>query len=683
MKKIIQTALIILVFHSLSLNSNLLAGTIELKFFSSQTGYILTPDQVLIIDAANPNKPISLKSNSEDVFSASLSAGSYSVTAFKSGYLSSQTSFSIGENEIKYSIFLDPLISDPMLDPARIKSLLKPDAALLLGYVVDDMTGLPLNNVELKDWNSKIIAKTNSDGYFQVTQSAVCEQRTTIDLRFEKSPYNNEQFNKFEITSNTDFILTVRMKKGISNSTQYVPITEKCSDCTSPTMFPDLAVTGFVLPLNIRVGKNCTGTNCTYAQVYSLQTYCKYVLRAEIFACWGNLAGGMNSLQACAVAVRSYGMYYVYNPINPSLYDICDNTYCQYMGSVLSTNTNNAVDNTFGYILTNSSGVVRSEYSAENNNKGCGNGYSGTGSSWPCIYDPVCTNGSPNGHGRGLCQWGTVRWATGRLVTTSSPCSQGSAHSYGTKTWQQILSHYYNVPPSNWSVTLGTNAVINSSNCTPSSSNPCAQITINNNVTANSPVSLMIGASIAPAGTENWISDPTGDVKKSFTQGTANYTRSFTIPCNTASGTYDLLTALWYDKNNNNSIDGGDFVVSSKLTTGALTISPIGITPISNEMLERFALLPNYPNPFNPVTKIRFDIPATGQRHAFDTKLIIYDLIGREVETLVNEQLNPGSYEIDWDGTGFATGVYFYSLVVEDPSTSLRVTETKRMVLVK
>lgn len=678
MKRSLQTALIILVFHSFSSYTLLFSGTIELKFFSSQTGYIVVPDNLHIKNAASSQTLISINSNSKNVYSATLSAGSYSITAFKIGYLSSQTSFTIDENEIKYDIFLDPLTSNAMLEPARIKSLLRTDAALLLGYVVDDVTGLPLGNVELKNGNSKIIAETDAEGYFHVFLPAVCEQRTILDLKFEKVSYNSEQYSKFEITPNTDFIFTVRMKRGSSNTpSKFIRISEKCADCTSPTMFPDLAITGFVLPLNIRVGKNCTGTNCTYAQVYSLQTYCKYVLPAEIFACWGNLAGGMNSLQACAVAVRSYGMYYVYNPINPGLYDICDNTYCQFMGSVLSTNTNNAVDNTFGYILTNSSGVVRSEYSAENNDKGCGNGYSGTGSTWPCIYDPVCTNGAPNGHGRGLCQWGTVRWATGRLVTTSSPCSQGNVHSYGTKTWQEILGHYYNVPPSNWSVTLGTNAVINSSVSVPTTANPCAQITINNNITASSPVSLMIGASIAPTGTENWISDPAGDIKKSFTQGTANYTRNFIIPCNTASGTYDLLTALWYDKNSNNTIDGGDFVVSSKLTVGALTISPIGITAISNEIPERFALLPNYPNPFNPVTKIRFDIPALGLRHVFDTRLAICDVLGNEIETIIKEQLRPGSYEVEWDGSAYASGVYFYSLITNE------FAETKRMVLIK
>ncbi len=671
MKNIYKTALIVILYFSFTNSSILFAGRFEVKFFSSETGYALTPDNLLVTDAFNSKNSISLHTNSNYSYSAELNNGSYLITAVKSGFISSQTSFTINNNEIRYSIFLDPVASNQMLNQQRIKNLLKPDKALLLGYAVDDITGQPLSGVALKDASSKIIALTDADGYFEASLPASCDTRTVLDLYFEKQLYSKAEYKSFEITPNTDFIFTVRMKSGSSNKLYDNHLSDKCSDCTPATVFTDMAVSGFVVPLNIRVGRNCTGTNCTTVEVYSLQTYLKYVLPGEIYACWGSLPNGMNSLQACAVAARTYAIWHVYNPINSS-YDICDNTYCQYFGSVQSTNTNNAVDNTINYMLTNSSGVVRSEYSAENNNKGCGNGYAGTGSAWPCIYDPVCTNGTPNGHGRGLCQWGTVRWATGRLVTTGSPCSQGNAHSYGTKTWQQILTHYYSVSPINWSVTLGTGAVINTSTAAPPASNPCSQISLNNNVTASGTASLIIGASIAPTGTTNWISDPANDIARTFTQGTANYTRNFKIPCNTAPGVYDLYTALWYDKNNSNTIDGGDFVVSSKITTAALTVSPLGINIISSEIPAKFALLPNYPNPFNPVTKIRFDISKQS-----NTRMLIYDAAGNEVTTLVNEQLKPGSYEVDWDGSNYASGVYFYSLISEE------FHETKRMVLIK
>ena len=52
-----------------------------------------------------------------------------------------------------------------------------------------------------------------------------------------------------------------------------------------------------------------------------------------------------------------------------------------------------------------------------------------------------------------------------------------------------------------------------------------------------------------------------------------------------------------------------------------------------------------------------------------NVKLIVYDLLGREVATLVNEELKPGTYEADWDGSNYSSGVYFYKIIVDDPST--------------
>jgi hypothetical protein len=103
----------------------------------------------------------------------------------------------------------------------------------------------------------------------------------------------------------------------------------------------------------------------------------------------------------------------------------------------------------------------------------------------------------------------------------------------------------------------------------------------------------------------------------------------------------------------------------------------IGIETISSEAPAAYILFQNYPNPFNPVTKIKFDIPYAGQRHAFDVRLTIYDLLGRQVTTLVNQQLQPGTYEVVWDASNYYSGVYFYKLIT--PSFS----ETKSMVLIK
>ena len=84
------------------------------------------------------------------------------------------------------------------------------------------------------------------------------------------------------------------------------------------------------------------------------------------------------------------------------------------------------------------------------------------------------------------------------------------------------------------------------------------------------------------------------------------------------------------------------------------------------------SLSQNYPNPFNPVTKIKYDVPKSSL-----VKIIIYDVLGREIETLVNEGLKPGSYEVTWDGSRYASGVYFYKLMTDEYA------ETKKMVLIK
>jgi hypothetical protein len=85
-----------------------------------------------------------------------------------------------------------------------------------------------------------------------------------------------------------------------------------------------------------------------------------------------------------------------------------------------------------------------------------------------------------------------------------------------------------------------------------------------------------------------------------------------------------------------------------------------------------FKLYQNYPNPFNPITKIKFDIPKIS-----DVKIKIFDLLGREVITLVNEKMNTGSYEREFDASDFSSGVYFYKIEADN------FNEVKKMVLIK
>ena len=98
----------------------------------------------------------------------------------------------------------------------------------------------------------------------------------------------------------------------------------------------------------------------------------------------------------------------------------------------------------------------------------------------------------------------------------------------------------------------------------------------------------------------------------------------------------------------------------------------LSINKISKLVPTSYLLHQNYPNPFNPVTKIKFDIPKSSF-----VKMVVYNSLGHEVATLVNEKLGAGSYETNWDGSGYPSGIYFYKLVTD------KFVEVKKMALIK
>ncbi|MGB3018156.1 MAG: T9SS type A sorting domain-containing protein [Ignavibacteria bacterium] len=102
---------------------------------------------------------------------------------------------------------------------------------------------------------------------------------------------------------------------------------------------------------------------------------------------------------------------------------------------------------------------------------------------------------------------------------------------------------------------------------------------------------------------------------------------------------------------------------------------PVGINHIGSEIPQRFELKQNYPNPFNPVTKIEFSIPATSEYS--NLHLRIFNSLGGEIATLINETLSPGTYEVEFDGGNLASGLYYYKLELGAFS------ETKKMVLLR
>ena len=100
--------------------------------------------------------------------------------------------------------------------------------------------------------------------------------------------------------------------------------------------------------------------------------------------------------------------------------------------------------------------------------------------------------------------------------------------------------------------------------------------------------------------------------------------------------------------------------------------TPNSIQNISSEIPKGFSFSQNYPNPFNPTTNIKFNVSKLS-----DVRIVVYDVMGREVQTLVNQKLQAGMYETSFDGSTLTSGVYFYKLITEGFS------ETKKMLLLK
>jgi hypothetical protein len=97
-----------------------------------------------------------------------------------------------------------------------------------------------------------------------------------------------------------------------------------------------------------------------------------------------------------------------------------------------------------------------------------------------------------------------------------------------------------------------------------------------------------------------------------------------------------------------------------------------GINSNNGSIPEKYQLSQNYPNPFNPVTIINFSIPKTSS-----VTLVFYDVLGKEVITLVNDKLKSGNYKVEFDGTNYSSGIYYYRLKTDDYA------ETKKMILIK
>ncbi len=143
-------------------------------------------------------------------------------------------------------------------------------------------------------------------------------------------------------------------------------------------------------------------------------------------------------------------------------------------------------------------------------------------------------------------------------------------------------------------------------------------------------------------------------------------------------------SATWYDDINSDSLDVNDTQLLIELKPGEFKIfSNKHLLVVEDESNEdssipiEFALSQNYPNPFNPVTTIEYTVPSTEMNRSQPVQLKVYNVLGNEIATLVDEIKPSGEFEIKFDGSSFSNGIYFYTLSFGDKIL------TKKMLLLK
>lgn len=370
------------------------------------------------------------------------------------GHQSLETYIAEGEL-LPTTVLLDPEAPAPEMVRETVLGQIKEGFAMLHGHVVSATSGAPIEGAAVRLVNGGQSTQTNAGGYFTlhapIAKTAPDEVPAAESLVVEKTGFQSYTLSRTLLaTGATHFAIDLVPGTGKTGSDDTHKIVQAAAgpmpDVLPPTTdvqgsaqaatSPVIGVVSVPLKSSIRVGTSCSCTTCSAVSVLSAETYVKRGLNDEWIASWDS-----DSLRAGAVAYRSYGQWYAYHPLK-SNYDICSSTCCQVNDSDTNTNSDAAVTATASVVVQKSSAVYRSEYAAENNGNSCSDGSTGSpAAGWPCMSDTPCKGSTFNGHGRGMCQWGTQRWAT-----------------TGGKDWVWIVNHYYNnngSPSGERSATIG------------------------------------------------------------------------------------------------------------------------------------------------------------------------------------------------------------------------------------
>ncbi len=465
--------------------------TVRLRFVDSQTGYAVKPTSVEALPTAGAQAPRRVRRNGvtrEGRTTLTLDHGAHIIRVNAPGYQPMAGDFVVQPDNPYQLVFqLDPVTPPAEFAPEAIQQLHRVNETVFVGFVVDDESGQPLAAAQVRTEPSGRETRTDARGYFQIyvpVQTREEAATAPAKLVFAAPECRTEERAYLELWSEGDWIYRIRLERGdgikvvdertLRRRSQYpVATPEKVAPTataeTPPTaeaaepiaavqsaamaaaiggpgiMPRSEAVVPVRIPTNIRVLRQDEVT----IDYLSLQTYCQRSLPSEWIASWGNTGpgnSGTNSLLAGAVAIRTYAIGFINNP-STSTYDICGTTSCQaYIHTASDSRTTAAVNFTANYVMIQPGasriGFKITEYSAENNSLGfsCGDGF--TQPNGGCIADPVCTGESRFGHGRGMCQWGTARWASGRRMQ-NRVTSDSVTNGYPIQNWVWLLEHYY------------------------------------------------------------------------------------------------------------------------------------------------------------------------------------------------------------------------------------------------
>jgi len=132
------------------------------------------------------------------------------------------------------------------------------------------------------------------------------------------------------------------------------------------------------------------------------------------------------------------------------------------------------------------------------------------------------------------------------------------------------------------------------------------------------------------------------------------------------SGEYSATISIKTNDNTNRTITINLEVI--EVTNNSENVNSV-------EVVDNYKLNQNYPNPFNPITNINYSINSNNSENV---KLIIFDLMGKKMEVLVDEMQSNGNYEVKFDGSDYSSGIYFYKLLIGNSFS-----DTKKMVFLK